>query len=138
MNMFKPTKAKTVAEYIAMIEEPRRTDIKKLHAFIKKLIPKLKPLILYGMIGYGTYRYKSSSGREGDWSVVALASQKKYISVYACGMKNGKYVAEMHKKDFPKASVGRSCIRFEKFEDIDLKKLKEVILESVGSPMLAV
>lgn len=86
------------------------------------------------MIGYEMYHYKYASGREGDWPIIALASQKNYISVYVCGVKKGKYVAELHKKDFPKASIGRSCIRFKKLEDIDLKTLGEVIKEGAKSP----
>lgn len=133
MNMFKPTTAKTPQEYISMIEEPRKTEIKKLHELIKKLIPKLKPHILVGMIGYGNYHYKYPSGREGDWSIVALASQKNYISVYVCGAEGGQYIAQKHKKDFPKASIGRSCIRFKKVVDIDLKILEKVIKEGVAA-----
>ncbi len=45
MNMFKETTAKTPEEYIALIVEPRKTEIKKLHEFIKKTAPKLKPYI---------------------------------------------------------------------------------------------
>lgn len=135
MNMFKPTSAKTPEEYIDLIAEPRKSEIKKLHDFIKKTVPDLKPHILVGMIGYGSYPYKSASGREGEWSVVALASQKNYISVYVCGVKDGKYIAEQHKKEFPKASIGKSCIRFKKVEDIDLNVLAKIIKESVKSPM---
>ena len=76
MNMFKTTSSKTPAEYINLIEEPRKSQIKFLHEFILKSVPKLKPFIIVGMIGYGKYKYKSKSGREGDWSVIALASQK--------------------------------------------------------------
>lgn len=130
MNMFKSTSAKTPQEYIDIIDEPRRLEIKKLHEFIQKCVPKLKPYIQSGMIGYGRYRYKYASGREGDWAVVLLASQKNYISVYACGVKDGKYIVEMHKKDFPKASIGKSCIRFKKIEDIDLQALAKVLKES--------
>jgi hypothetical protein len=137
MNMFKPTAAKTPEEYINLIAEPRKTEIKKLHEFIKKTVPKLKPHILVGMIGYGTYHYKSKSGREGEWSIIALASQKNYISVYVCGIDtDGKqYVAEKYKDKLPKASIGKSCIRFKKVSDIDLDILKKVILEGVKSPM---
>ena len=62
--MFKPTKAKTPEEYIKMIDEPRRTEIQKLYDFIKQTLPGEKPFILYGMIGFVPYHYKSSSGRE--------------------------------------------------------------------------
>lgn len=131
MNMFKPTTAKTPEEYISMIDEPRRSQIQELHDFIKKLLPNLKPFIISGMIGFGHYHYKGKSGREGDWMVIGLASQKNYISVYACASDGKKYVAENYISKLPKASIGRSCIRFKKTEDIDMNILKEIILKSV-------
>lgn len=132
--MFKPTDAKTPEEYIEKIEEPRKSDFIKIFELIKKTLPKDKPYIVSGMIGFRSYHYKPKSGREGDWPIIALASQKNYISVYVCGTKDGKYVAETHTKDFPKASIGKSCIRFKKSEDIDLKLLEKVIKEGLDSP----
>jgi len=135
MNMFKVTSAKTAVEYINLLEEPRKSQTGTIHEFILKTVPKLKPFIISGMIGYGKYHYKYPSGREGEWAVILLASQKNYISLYACGVKDGKYVAEIHKKDFPKASIGKSCIRFKKVEDIDLDALAKVLKESEENPM---
>lgn len=133
--MFKPTNANTPKQYIDALSEPRKSQIKAIDQFIKKTVPKLKPFINVGMIGYGKYRYKSSSGREGDWAVIALASQKNYISIYACGIKDGKYIAETYKKELPKASVGKSCIRFKKIEDLDLKVLAKILKEAEKNPM---
>jgi hypothetical protein len=135
MNMFKPTSAKTPKEYIDLISEPRKSDIKFLDKFIKKTVPKLKPFIISGMIGYGKYKYKSASGGEGDWCVIALASQKNYISLYACGVKDGKYIAEGFKKDLPKADIGKSCIRVKKAEDLDLKVLEKILKECERNPV---
>src|SRR6185503_9812156 len=129
MNMFKTTAAKTPEEYVDLITEPRKSEIKKLDAFIRKTVPKLKPFIINGMIGYGSFHYKSKSGIEGDWAKILLAAQKNYISVYVCAIDAGQYVAEKYKKDFPKANIGKSCIRFKKTEDIDLEMLKKVLLE---------
>lgn len=126
--MFKPTDAKTPEEYISMIDEPRRTAIQKLHEFIQKAVPDLKPYIIYGMIGYGKYHYKYKSGREGDWCIIALASQKNYISVYVCSIDGDEYVAEKNKEKLgKKVSVGKSCIRFKKIEDVDMNELEKVI-----------
>jgi hypothetical protein len=83
------------------------------------------------MIGYGSFHYKSVSGREGDWCNVALASQKNYISVYICASDGKEYVAEKYKEALPKANIGRSCIRFKKTEDIDLEILKKALIEGV-------
>lgn len=133
MNMFKPTQAKTVSDYIAQIDEPRKSEIKLLHEYIRKLIPDAKPHLAYSMIGYGNVHYKYASGREGDWPPVALASQKNYISVYVFAVdKNGKYVAENYKRQLPKADIGRSCIRFKKLEDINLEVLGDIIQSALS------
>lgn len=43
MNMFKPTKAQNRTDYIASLPEPRKSEIKKLDALIRKTVPKMKP-----------------------------------------------------------------------------------------------
>jgi hypothetical protein len=126
--MFKPTDAKTPEEYISSLEEPRRTEVQKIHDFIRETLPQYKPYILSGMIGYGSYHYKYASGREGDWCVIGLSSRKNYISLYICAVKDGKYVAESFKDNLPKADIGKSCVRFKKFEDITFPELRELLL----------
>lgn len=128
MNMFKPTDANTIEEYIAQIGEPRKSDIVALHALIQKSMPGVKPNLVYSMIGYGMFHYKTANGREGDWPLIALASQKNYISVYVCAVDtNQKYVAENYKEKLPKANIGKSCIRFKRLADIDTAVLTEII-----------
>ncbi len=130
--MFKTTAATTPEEYIAGLEEPRRSHIKQLHELIRRDAPSLKPFIISGMIGYGTYHYKYASGREGDWSVLSLASQKNYISLYvSCTTPGGRYLAESYKKKLPKANIGKSCIRFRKVEDVDLGVISEIVKRAV-------
>lgn len=134
MNMFKPVKAKTIEEYIMAIEEPRKSDILAVDEFIKKTVPELNPCFAYNMLGYGMFHYKSKSGREGDWPVISLASQKNYISIYVCAVEDGHYLAEKQKKDFPKASIGKSCIRVKKIEDINFDALKKLLKKASKNP----
>lgn len=126
MNMFKGTDAKTPEEYIKNLPDDRRATFETVHKAILKAIPKLKPRIIYGMIGYGKYHYKSKSGREGDWSLVLLANQKNYISLYVCAAEDGQYIAEKNKDRLGKVSVGKSCIRFKKLEDLNLDVATEL------------
>jgi hypothetical protein len=116
----KPVAATSVEDYIQQISEPRQSEIKRLHAAIRKAVPKLKPSIQYGMIGYGTYLQKYANGNEAEAPIIAMASQKAYISVYVPA-------AERSRKLLPKASIGKSCIRFKKFDDIDIPMLTKVI-----------
>lgn len=131
MNMFKSTSATTPEEYLELLEEPRKTEITEIYQFIKKTLPKLDPYIMSGMICFGKYRYRYASGREGDWCLVALANQKNYISIYACAVSGDKYIAEEYKDKLPKASIGKSCIRFKKTADIDFVILKEILLQTI-------
>jgi len=125
--MFGQIKAKNATEYINSLKEPRKSEIKRIHAFIRKTIPKLKPGIVYDMLAYGKYHYKYPSGREGDWSVVGLASNKAYISLYVSAVNEKGYLAEQYKKKLPKANIGKSCIRFKKLDDLDQKVLKDLL-----------
>lgn len=61
--------------------------------------------------------------------MVALANHKNYISLYICAVKDGKYVAETNKNRLGKVSVGRSCIRFKKLEDLNLDVVRELLVE---------
>ena len=122
-------KANTPEEYIAQLEEPRRSAIKGIDAMIRKALPKLKPSIQYGMIGYGSYTIQYAGGRTAEGPVIALASQSSYISVYGCG---GANLAEV-KRELPKASCGKGCIRFKKAEDVDLKVLEKIVKASAAN-----
>jgi len=130
MNMFKPTAAKTPEEYLQLLTEPDKTETRKVFKFIKEEMPDDKPYIVSGMIGFRSGHYKTRSGREGDWPLVALASRKNYISLYVCAADGKEYIAEKYKKDLPKADIGRSCIRFKKIDDVDIKVLKKIISEA--------
>lgn len=137
MNMFKLVKAKSIKEYFAQLPEERREPMEFLHKFIQHVSPSLRPNFLYNMPGYGTFKYKNNKKELLDWPTVALASQKNYMSLYICAVKDGEYLAEKHKNELGKVDVGKSCIRFKKIEDLDLKALKKVIKLAEKSPGLA-
>lgn len=119
--------AKTPEEYIRALSEPRRSEIQQVHDFIRKTVPELEPYIQSGMLAYGKYHYKYASGREGDWCIVGLASNKNYISIYVCPPEENQYIPEKYKDKLPKANIGKSCIRYKKFADIEFAALAELI-----------
>lgn len=132
VNMFKTTSAKTPEEYIAGVPEERRPDVEQLHRLIRRTAPRLKPHIQSGMLAYGSFHYRSSSGREGDWFVIGLASQKRYLSLYVCAADGKQYLAESFRDRFPKADIGRSCIRFQRLDELDPAALKELLLKGAA------
>ena len=134
--MFKTTAATTPDEYIEALEEPRRSEVRRLHELIRRAAPDLEPHIQSGMLAYGSYHYRYASGREGDWFPIGLASQKRYISLYVTASDGTQYLAETYRDRLPKTDIGRSCVRIKKLSDIDLAELESLIREgaSAGQP----
>jgi uncharacterized protein YdhG (YjbR/CyaY superfamily) len=120
--------AATHQEYIERLTEPRRSDIQALHDLIRETAPELEPTMEFGMLGYGKYHYKYATGREGDWMLVGLASNKNYISLYVTvPTPDGRYLAESYRDRLPKASIGKSCIRFKRLDDVDRDVLAQLL-----------
>ena len=136
MNMFKPVKATSIETYLAALAPERRKMIDFMHDFIQKAAPKLKPHFAYNMLGYGSFPYKNYKKELIEWPVISLASQKQYISLYICALDGKEYLAEKHKAELGKASVGKSCVRFKKIEDLNLPALKKVITLAAKTPGL--
>lgn len=136
MNIFKPTKAKNSKEYLLALPEERKKILVFLDKFIRATAPKLKPHFAYNMLGYGSFPYKNNKKEIMEWPTISLANQKNYISIYICAVDAGKYVAETYKEGLGKVSVGKSCIRFKKLEDINLPVLKRVIHIAAKKPGL--
>lgn len=122
----------TPAQYINNLDEPRKSEIKAIDKLIQKTT-KLKPFLLdYTGLAYGPLHYKYVSGREGDFCAFGLSSRKNYISFYACMADDEGYVAERYIDKLPKANIGKSCVRFKKLSDIDLKHLVAMIQENMA------
>lgn len=136
MNMFKSTPAKTVAQYLTAVPAERKELFEFLHAFIQKSAPKLKPHFASNMIGYGVFACRNYKKELIQWPVISLANQKGYVSIYICAVDHGKYIAEMYAKELGKVSVGKSCIRVKKLEDLHLPTLKKVIAFAQKNPGL--
>ena len=125
---------KTPSEYLASLPAERRAALEQLHNAIRKAAPKLRPHIVYGMLGYGEYPFRYADGREAIGPVIALASQKQYISLYlGCG-DDGSLPADA-KARLGKVSVGKCCIRFKKLEDLDLKFAMELVKKAATAWM---
>jgi hypothetical protein len=82
------------------------------------------------MLGYGRFHYRYESGREGDASLIALSSRKNYISLYVLCTHEGEYLAEQYADRLPKASIGKSCVRFKRIADVDLGVVRELIADA--------
>ena len=96
MKMKGQLNVKTPAEYIAAVDDKRRSDIAALDALIRKHAPKLESVIMGGMLGHEPFRYRSSSGLEGDACKLSIASNVSYNSRYCFAADAKGCVAERY------------------------------------------
>lgn len=125
-------------EFFDALPADRRETMTAVHQAIRKAAPKLTPAVMTGMgsspiIGYGKYRYKSASGREGEWFLIGLAAGKSHYSLHICvGGKEG-YLVERNADKLGKVKTGRSCINFKKLEDLKLSAAMALVKQAEKS-----
>ena len=127
----------TPAAYIAALDDGRRSDVAALDTLIRTHTPELEPVIMDGMLGYGPFHYRYASGREGDACKLSISSNASYISLYCFAADAKGHVAERYVDQLPKASIGKSCVRFKKLADLDEKALVALIKETAETGLVA-
>ena len=110
------SKAVDVDTYMAGVPGDRKGALETLRALCRKTHPRHDEVIEYGMPSY----------RRGGKVELAFASQKQYIALYV--MHPG--LVDRYREQFPKAKIGKGCIRFTKPEHIDFQLIGQLLKEA--------
>ena len=124
----KPTEA-SVKEFLNQIADKERRDDCFTVAKIMEEITGHKPK-MWGpsIVGFGTYRYKYASGREGDWPITGFSPRKKDLTLYMMvGFEKQTELMEQ----LGKHSTGKSCLYLKRLSDIHIPTLKKLIKWSI-------
>jgi hypothetical protein len=109
-------------------DEQVRKDCRTIAEIMQKTT-KAKPQ-MWGssIVGFGSFRYKYASGREGDWMLAAFSPRKQNITLYIWpGFEGyGELMAQLGKH-----SCGKACIYIKRLSDVHLPTLKKLINGSV-------
>lgn len=80
------------------------------------------------IIGFGAYRYRYASGREGDWPLTGFSPRKQNLTIYIMtGFENSDGLMAK----LGKYKTGKSCLYINTVADIDLAVLRELVTESI-------
>lgn len=129
-NKTKPTAA-SVDAFIEAIDHPgKREEAKMLNALFRKITGENPKIWGSAIVGYGQYRYKYDSGREGDWIRAGFSPRKAKHSIYLMGgycdeitgRKNQALLSKLGKY-----STGKSCLYINKLADVNLVVLEELV-----------
>ncbi len=127
----------TVEEILANVPEDRIEAFNKLHNTIVKNMPKgFEAAISYGGLGYVVPHSIYPAGYHckpiEPLPFAALASQKNSINFYHMGIYSDPKILEWFVAEYPKHSkqkldMGKSCIRFKKFDQIPYDLIGELM-----------
>ena len=127
-NKTKPT-AKSVPDFLDSMDDPvRKKDCQTIAAMMEELTGSKPKMWGDSIVGFGDYRYKYASGREGDWFLVGFSPRKQNLTLYIMGYL--EFYTDIL-KGLGKFKHGKGCLYIKKLEDIDLDVLKTLISTSI-------
>ncbi len=123
----KPTKASVDKFIESQSSETVRDDCRTLVNLMESIVGA--PPVMWGnaIIGFGTYTYGYSSGKSGDWPLLAFSPRKANITIYLMGGLNGK--EELLKK-LGKHKAKGVCLHIKTLEDLHQPTLKKLLVDS--------
>jgi hypothetical protein len=130
------SKATTVRQYLTELPPEKRAVVQAVREVVlASLDPLYEEGMQYGMIGYYVPHRVYPPGYQCDpkqpLPFVCLASQKNYFSLYlGCvyGTRDGEaWFQKEWAKSGKKLDMGKSCLRFQKLEDLALDVVAEAV-----------
>lgn len=128
---------KTVKEILTNLPADRTEPFNKLHDVIVKNLPEgFEAAISYGGLGYVVSHKIYPAGYhckpEEPLPFAGIASQKNSINFYHMGIYSKPELLEWFVNEYPKHSkqkldMGKSCVRFKKFDQIPYKLIGELM-----------
>jgi hypothetical protein len=127
-NKTQPTDASVTAFLDAVEDETRRSDARRVLELMRDVTGEEPRMWGPSIVGFGDYHYRYESGREGDWFLTGFAPRKANLVLYI--MSGFPRHAELMER-LGKHRTGKSCLYVNRFDDLDLDVLRELIRRSV-------
>ena len=119
-----------VHAYLNSVEnERRRSDSFAVLELMQEVTGHEPRMWGSSIIGFGNYRYKYASGREGEWPLVGFSPRKQNLTLY---IMSGFDNYDTLLSDLGKYKTGKSCLYINKLDDVDVATLRDLIEQSVA------
>jgi len=117
------------AEFVASVEHAtRRTDAELLLEMMRRVTGHDPKMWGPTIIGFGRYRYRYESGRQGEFMLTGFSPRKANLVLYI--LPGYEDIGDQLDR-LGKHRVGKSCLYINKLADVDLGVLEEIIADSV-------
>lgn len=116
--------------FLDSISDPvKRADCRRIAAMMAKATGEKAEMWGPGIVGFGRYRYRGASGREGEWMQVAFSPRKQTITLYLMsGLANfDTLLGKLGKHSCSKGG----CLWVKRLSDVHVPTLEKLIKASV-------
>ncbi|MFD9958996.1 hypothetical protein [Amycolatopsis sp. NPDC058986] len=79
-------------------------------------------------------RTRSTCRRSPSPGGASCAHCTSWSALYVTSIVGERYLAESYAERLPKASIGKSCVRFKRLSDVDTAVLAELLTEAAARP----
>jgi hypothetical protein len=120
--------SESVAAFIERIpDEARRQDCRRLVTLMQTATGEDATMWGASIVGFGRYRYRYDSGREGEWPIIGFAPRKNDLTLYITpGFES---FADLMAK-LGKYRTGKACLYVKKLADVDEAVLARLLAAS--------
>lgn len=117
-----------VTTFLDGVADPvRRDDAKRLCAIIERAVGESPRMWGSSIVGFGRYRYRYESGREGEAAAVGFSPRAKELVLYLAAHSDR---TEGLLARLGKHKSGKSCVYVKRLQDVDEAVLGELVVDS--------
>ncbi len=126
-NKTKPTEADVDAFLGGIADSRKREDARAVCALMERVTGEPPRMWGPSIVGFGAYRYKYDSGREGEWLVTGFSPRASALTLYIMG---GFPRHQELMERLGKYKTGKSCLYIKRLADVDRSVLEELVRDS--------
>ncbi len=124
----KPTKASVESFLKKVTDDARRQDCQAVTELMKEVTGAPPEMWGPSIVGFGRYRYKYPTGREGEWMLMGFSPRKTDLTLYILP---GVHEFQELLPKLGKIKTGKACLYIKKLEDVDLKVLRKILKQAL-------
>jgi hypothetical protein len=113
----------------AVSNDARREDGEKLCGLLSEWTGEQPVMWGASIVGFGSYRYRYDSGREGTAPLVGFSPRKANLVVYLVGGVQDRYPKLLEQLGPHK--VGKGCLYLKRLDDVDHEALRALVERTV-------
>jgi Domain of unknown function (DU1801) len=129
MAELKTTRTKaSVTEFLDGIsDEQRRRDCIRLVEIMTRATDAKPEMWGPAIVGFGRYRYKYPSGREGEWFVAGFSPRKQNLTLYV--MPGFNKLEDLLEK-LGNHKTSKACLYIKRLSEVDMSVLEQIVARS--------